>query len=421
MCKVKYFAILILSFLSIFLHCESSQKTQWWKGNLHTHSLWSDGDDFPEMVIDWYERNGYDFIALSDHNVLPTEERWIEIHKQSDRYQVFQDYLKRFGPNWVEAIDQDSLVLVRLKTLSEYDSLFEKPGEFIVIPGEEITDRFEKKPVHVNATNIAEFIPPQGGNSVLEVMQKNVNAVLEQRKRTGQMMFPHLNHPNFGWAVKVEDIIALEGERFFEVYNGHPAVHNEGDELHPSTERMWDIVLTEHLERGGEPLYGIAVDDAHNYRALDSNHSNPGRGWVMVQSEELTTEAIITAMEAGKFYASSGVEISEIKYENNTLQLTIVEEKGVTYSTQFIGTRKGYLPSVATTLNTETATTTRYYSAEIGIVLLEEIGTSPKYTLTGDEIYMRAKVVSSKLKQNPYKEGEMEAAWIQPVGNRNSK
>jgi len=43
---------------------------RWWKGNLHTHSLWSDGDQFPEVVVDWYVRHGYQFLALSDHNVL---------------------------------------------------------------------------------------------------------------------------------------------------------------------------------------------------------------------------------------------------------------------------------------------------------------------------------------------------------------
>ncbi|MCH8126026.1 histidinol-phosphatase [candidate division KSB1 bacterium] len=397
-----------------FLSCESSKKTTWWKGNLHTHSLWSDGDDFPEMIIDWYKSNGYDFLALSDHNVLPTEERWIEVHKESNRYQVYQEYLVRFGSDWVEVKDQDSLVLVRLKTLSEYDSLFEKPGQFLMIPSEEITDRFERKPIHVNATNLAEFIPPQGGNSVLEVMQNNINAVLQQRERTGQLMFPHLNHPNFGWAVKVEDIIALEGERFFEVYNGHPAVHNEGDELHPSTERMWDIVLTANLERGAEPLYGMAVDDAHNYRDLDSNHSNPGRGWVMVKTDQLTPEAIITAMESGDFYSSSGVVLQDIQYSDNTIYISIQTEEGVTYSTQFIGTRKGYIPSLAATLETETASVTRYYSAEIGEVFLEVQGISPSYTWSGDEIYVRAKVISSKLKENPYKEGEMEAAWVQP-------
>ena len=412
--KSKISFALCLSVLMFFLSCESSKKTTWWKGNLHTHSLWSDGDDFPEMIIDWYKSNGYDFLALSDHNVLPTEERWIEVHKESNRYQVYQEYLVRFGSDWVEVKDQDSLVLVRLKTLSEYDSLFEKPGQFLMIPSEEITDRFERKPIHVNATNLAEFIPPQGGNSVLEVMQNNINAVLQQRERTGQLMFPHLNHPNFGWAVKVEDIIALEGERFFEVYNGHPAVHNEGDELHPSTERMWDIVLTANLERGTEPLYGMAVDDAHNYRDLDSNHSNPGRGWVMVKTDQLTPEAIITAMESGDFYSSSGVVLQDIQYSDNTIYISIQTEEGVTYSTQFIGTRKGYIPSLAATLETETASVTRYYSAEIGEVFLEVQGISPSYTWSGDEIYVRAKVISSKLKENPYKEGEMEAAWVQP-------
>ena len=412
--KSKISFALCLSVLMFFLSCESSKKTTWWKGNLHTHSLWSDGDDFPEMIIDWYKSNGYDFLALSDHNVLPTEERWIEVHKESNRYQVYQEYLVRFGSDWVEVKDQDSLVLVRLKTLSEYDSLFEKPGQFLMIPSEEITDRFERKPIHVNATNLAEFIPPQGGNSVLEVMQNNINAVLQQRERTGQLMFPHLNHPNFGWAVKVEDIIALEGERFFEVYNGHPAVHNEGDELHPSTERRWDIVLTANLERGAEPLYGMAVDDAHNYRDLDSNHSNPGRGWVMVKTDQLTPEAIITAMESGDFYSSSGVVLQDIQYSDNTIYISIQTEEGVTYSTQFIGTRKGYIPSLAATLETEIASITRYYSAEIGEVFLEVQGISPSYTWSGDEIYVRAKVISSKLKENPYKDGEMETAWVQP-------
>ncbi|MBI5769539.1 MAG: hypothetical protein HZA93_17320 [Verrucomicrobia bacterium] len=32
---------------------------RWFKGNLHTQSLWSDGDDYPEMIADWYKRAGY--------------------------------------------------------------------------------------------------------------------------------------------------------------------------------------------------------------------------------------------------------------------------------------------------------------------------------------------------------------------------
>jgi hypothetical protein len=29
-------------------------KPQWYKVNLHTLTLWSDGNDFPDMVAEWY-------------------------------------------------------------------------------------------------------------------------------------------------------------------------------------------------------------------------------------------------------------------------------------------------------------------------------------------------------------------------------
>ena len=50
----------------------------WWRGNIHTHTLWSDGDDFPEMIADWYRSHGYHFLALSDHNILSEGVRWMK-------------------------------------------------------------------------------------------------------------------------------------------------------------------------------------------------------------------------------------------------------------------------------------------------------------------------------------------------------
>ena len=52
---------------------------RWFKGNLHTHSLWSDGNDYPEMIADWYRRHGYHFLALSDHNILSQGQQWISV------------------------------------------------------------------------------------------------------------------------------------------------------------------------------------------------------------------------------------------------------------------------------------------------------------------------------------------------------
>jgi hypothetical protein len=47
----------------------------WLKGNLHTHTTMSDGTRPPEEVIADYERRGYDFLAISDHDVYtPTRD-----------------------------------------------------------------------------------------------------------------------------------------------------------------------------------------------------------------------------------------------------------------------------------------------------------------------------------------------------------
>src|SRR5678810_721288 len=97
---------------------------RWWKGNLHTHSLWSDGDDYPEMICQWYKDNGYHFLALSDHNIIADEERWINVAKSRGGEIAFGKYLERFGAKWVEQRpDPSGAREVRLKMLSEYRSL----------------------------------------------------------------------------------------------------------------------------------------------------------------------------------------------------------------------------------------------------------------------------------------------------------
>ena len=55
------------------------------------------------------------------------------------------------------------------------------------------------------------------------------------------------------------------------------------------------------------------------------------------------------------------------------------------------------------------------YSPEIGKVVATVEGASATYTLTGKELYVRAKVTSSKPHPNPYAKGDVEVAWTQPV------
>jgi hypothetical protein len=413
---------------------------QWFKGNLHTHSLWSDGDDYPEMIADWYKQKGYHFLGISDHNILQQGEKWFELKapvsiagnvNQRGGGPVLEKYLRRFGPDWVELREADGKRSVRLKPLTEYAAVLNEPGKFLMIPSEEITSAWKRAktattpemtgPVHINLTNPREFVSPAEGDNAVAVMDKVLAAVDAQREKTGQPMFAHINHPNFRYGITAEELTEVKREKFFEVYNGHAQVLNDGDATHLSMDAMWDVMLARRLgELGLGVVYGVGVDDSHNYHEMAIGKSNPGRGWVMVRAKHLTAESIVKAMEAGDFYASSGVTLTDVKQEKNRLSISIRAEPGVTYRTQFIGTRKG--ASMASELippekDHQRTLPHRRYSKEVGAVLSEVTGANASYTLRGDELYVRAKIISSKPKVNGSVRDEFETAWTQPLVN----
>jgi hypothetical protein len=302
-----------------------SPALKWYKGNLHTHTLNSDGDSAPDEVARWYREHGYHFLVLSDHNYLTRTE----------------------GLNAVLGADE----------------------RFVVIPGEEVTDRAGTAPIHVNGYLVDRFVAPQGGNSVHDVIQRDVDAI---RAANG---LPSLNHPNFGWAVSADDIKRVRNDRLFEVYNGHPLVNNEGGGDRPGLETMWDDVLS-----SGKLLYGIAVDDAHHFkRPWDPSASSPGHGWVVVRAARLTPRDIVDALERGDFYSSTGVELASLESTQDRIALRVAEEPSSKYVIRFIGRH--------------------------GRVLAEVRGASAEYSIAGDEGYVRAVVYESNGKR----------AWVQPV------
>ena len=407
--KTKFLTSIVFALAAVTL---SAAEARWWKGNLHTHSLWSDGDDYPEMIADWYRANGYHFLGISDHNVLAEGERWIHREKNAGGQRAFDRYLKRFGGDWVEHRVVKNVPQVRLKTFAEYRQKMAITGSFLLMQSEEITDQFQGRPIHLNATNLKNHIPPQGGAGVAATLQNNIDAVLAQRKATGQPMFPHINHPNFGWALQPADMIELRGERFFEVYNGHPAVNNYGDKAHVSTGQMWDVINAYRIGVHNLPLmFGLATDDAHNYHDLAVGKSNTGRGWVMVRAEALTPGSIIYAMERGDFYATSGVTVDDIRLAKGRYSFRIQPEKGVKYTTRFIGTRKNFKASS----DLAKRNSLKPDEVGIGVILGQSQSLEPSYPFKGDELYIRAEIVSSKKKVNPYAAGEHERAWLLPV------
>jgi hypothetical protein len=302
-----------------------NQALRWYKGNTHTHTINSDGDSAPDEVVRWYREHGYNFLVLSDHNYLTEIDGLNAVHGAARK--------------------------------------------FTLIKGEELTDEFRDKPIHINGLNVKELVEPQHGDSVAGVIQNDVNAI---RRAEG---VPHVNHPNFHWAIGASDLKSIKNLRLFEIYNGHPQVNNLGGGGYPGLEAMWDDILST-----GMVLYGIAVDDAHYFKTPgDRTKSTPGHGWVTVRAASLDAPDILRALERGDFYASTGVTLQDYQANNREIRVTVAQENQSKYVVQFVG-RSGKI--------------------------LKEVTANPAvYSFTGDELYVRAKVIES----NGW------AAWTQPV------
>lgn len=424
---------------------QADGKLQWFRGNMHTHSLWSDGDDYLEMIALWYRDHDYQFLVFTDHNVLADSERWVDVEESKGGLEAFEKLKAKF-PQFVrermvvkeiaddgandevtnneetasaeESATIERVLEVRLRTFEEVSQQMNEPGKFLLVQGEEISDQFETFPIHINVGNIVELIEPKGGRSVAETIQNNIRAAMVQREKTGQPMIAHVNHPNFGFSITAEDLMQIRGDHFFEVYNGHPGVANAGDEHHAGTERMWDIVLTRRLAELHLPvMFGLAVDDGHNYHNVPDRRSNPGRGWVMVLAKDLSAESLIDSLEAGRFYASSGVALSKVESSSEGFTVEIEPIEGETYTIDFIGTRKGYDAESYPVVDSEgkEVRATRSYSHDVGETLKTVEGNRGTYRFTGDEIYVRARVTSSADHPNPSEIGDKKQAWCQPA------
>jgi hypothetical protein len=311
-------------------------------------------------------------------------------------------------------------VQIRLKTLDEYRRMFESKGQFLLINGTEITDQHG---VHLLAFHLDEKIPTVGGTP--EERERMIIDIVElvdnYRKRSGRDIYPVLAHPTWNWNITAEAMINAQKLRFFEVWNGVPEANNDGDKYHPSTDRIWDIVLAHRLgEMKGKPIYGLATDDAHDYDGgINGRNVGPGKGWVMVRSQKLRPEGILEALDQGDFYSTTGVILNDIQFNGENLFVEIEPQKDVKYLTEYIGTRNGFETSSTPTVDfdgKEVKNATRIYSEQIGEVLKSSQELKSTYKLSGDELYVRVRITSTANQMDPVT-GDVigiQKAWVQP-------
>lgn len=247
----------------------------WLRGSTHVHAAPSGDSRTPVAdVVRWYERHGYDFIVLTDHN--------------------------RLTPPPPPA-----------------------PGALIVIPGIELThnpvgclpagDASRQCRIHVNllGTTAQREGKLEWANRRSNLRVDKYQAALDQQRALGGLA--QLNHPTWFWGMTADVLteLARRGFLLVEIANAQFATWNAGDRDHASAEALWDRALAT-----GVTLWGVASDDAHHY---DGGGRYPAGGaWVVVRARR-DPQAILDALAAGRFYASSGVELARADVDDGAL------------------------------------------------------------------------------------------------------
>ncbi len=240
------------------------------KGQLHAHTAHSGDSQTPiAEVTQFYADRGYDFLVLTDHNIVTVAQ--------------------------------------------------EAPSGLLVFPGVELTQNLEdcrpalleKLPclLHTNALLVEaqQSHRVRGFSSTTLIRLDHYAAAIRWGVARGGVM--QINHPNFYYAADGPLVaqLAQRGARLLEVANEAVDSNNAGaPPLHPSTETLWDEALTT-----GARIYATATDDAHHYsdaaaiRARGKLAYTGDRGFVMVRANR-NRASIQAALSTGRFYASNG-------------------------------------------------------------------------------------------------------------------
>lgn len=415
----------------------AAEGLQWFRGQLHAHTYWSDGRGFPEQAIDAYKQRGYDFLCISDHNrFADNTNAWYTVTTNKEARlspAIFDSYVLAFGKDWVESKTNGPVTSARLKTYAELKAKFEDSGHFILMPGVELTQKLNGLGVHLNYINLPVVVPCIKGAGTIKTItvEKTTSELLalntaEVKQAASELQKPYilmLNHPFWVYYdIVPQNLIDCPEIRFFEICNGGSSRAPNPQARTYTVDKFWDIVNAFRSLRGQPLLYGVGSDDAHFYDAKRIDGENGvGDAWVMVHAAALTPEQLIAAMHRGDFYASSGVLLEEAAFTpaDNTLRVTVKAEPGVNYRIHFITTKRGFdqtMTEIVSPAKKSLATRTiPLYSDDIGRTVKTVAGTHATYRLEADDLYVRAHVESdSRSRIAPYFHPKFKMAWTQP-------
>ncbi|MEE8453381.1 MAG: CehA/McbA family metallohydrolase [Limibaculum sp.] len=240
-------------------HQAFAKPGEFFRGNLHTHSTVSDGALDPGEVCRRYGEAGYDFLCLSDH------------------------FVGRYG-------------------YPVTDTTGHRTNRFTTILGAEMhTGAMNNGEIwHILAVGLPPDFAPSGQEDTTVRAGGETGPDLAHRCAEAGA-FVAIAHPEWN-GMTAGDARMIEAADAVEIYN-----HG----CHVESDRGYGVAVYDKLLSEGRRLTACATDDAHFH---GPDHFG---GWVMVKAEANEPTALVSALKAGEYYASTGPELHDFRIEGD--------------------------------------------------------------------------------------------------------
>lgn len=276
-----------------------------YRTSLHNHSVVSDGDDEPYVMIEEHYKLDYDFLAMTDHST--TDRGWVGDFNFVPGIRTFLSFGVTGTP---KGLTQERF--------DEMQSGSDRGGSAMLrVPfGNELNGASFNN-THIN-TWFADY-----GNGILGATSDYKTGLAGVEKAGGLSV---INHPGeFTGMRDVDDPdAAYKGgtsnyfaKKFAYLLLDYKSclgidINSKGDFRTRHDRKLWDALL-QLCVPNGRNVFAIASSDAHRLSVVDS-------GWVISLMEDKNVDNLRSALEAGQFFAGS-------RNNQNPKELAFLAEK----------------------------------------------------------------------------------------------
>ncbi len=270
-----------------------------YKVNLHSHSVYSDGNMTPKEIKETFKELGYSAVAFTEHELLFD---FTELNDENVVARTSYEYdFNRSGDSPSVYYSQEEPTNFNFQECMHLNFFARDPHNTKMVCYNPKYVFCGMAPQHLEQ---AKFIGD--GNYQQEFTVDCFNDVIRTANENGFLVV--YNHPL--WSMNTHETYSkLKGLVGMEIINGSSYAPHVYDEM----------------LRSGQRLICVGGDDNHS-------RGSCGKAWTVIFARELTHEALIAALERGDCYASFGPSIDELYVEDGQVYVRCSSVREIKYT-----------------------------------------------------------------------------------------